>query len=135
MSTKHLYTPPEAQGGPAMPQAQQPVDVEQVLGDTHREKGSPNLNYKTSIVDLMKLLDLDSILGGRKELAQEFGSGRARRQRRDEHLAPQGYYAGAGEEWRQGPGLDEGLTGMGRAASVKPRIAAPPSGSERCRQC
>jgi hypothetical protein len=71
----------QPQGGQAMPQvgqaqqpqAQQPVDVEQVLGDIHREKGSPNLNYKTSIVDLMKLLDLDSSLGARKELAQELG--------------------------------------------------------------
>jgi hypothetical protein len=64
----------QPQGGqPQQPQAQQPVDVEQVLAEIHREKGSPNLNYKTSIVDLMKLLDLDSSLGARKELAQELG--------------------------------------------------------------
>lgn len=30
-------------------------------------------NYKTSIVDLLKLLDLDSNLAERKELAQELG--------------------------------------------------------------
>lgn len=31
------------------------------------------LNWKTSIVDLLKLLDLDSSLGARKELATELG--------------------------------------------------------------
>ncbi len=31
------------------------------------------LNWRTSIVDLMKLLDLDSSLGARKELATELG--------------------------------------------------------------
>ena len=52
---------------------QQPVDVEQVLGQIASEKGNPDLNYKTSIVDLMKLLGLDSSLENRKELAQELG--------------------------------------------------------------
>ena len=56
------------------PQAQQQnVDVEQVLTDIAREKGNPDLNYKTSIVDLMKLLELDSSLDNRKELATELG--------------------------------------------------------------
>ena len=36
-------------------------------------KGNPDLNYKTSIVDLMKLLGLDSNLDNRKELADELG--------------------------------------------------------------
>ena len=47
-----------------------PVDVEKILGDrssAHSEK----LNWRTSIVDLMKLLDLDSSLGARKSLAAE----------------------------------------------------------------
>ena len=63
-------------GGTAtlQPQAQQQnVDVEQVLTDIAREKGNPDLNYKSSIVDLMKLLDLDSSLDNRKELATELG--------------------------------------------------------------
>ena len=30
-------------------------------------------NYRTSIVDLLKLLDLDSSLAARKELAEELG--------------------------------------------------------------
>ena len=57
---------------PPQPQAQ-PVDVEAVLAEIARGKGNPDLNYKTSIVDLMKLLDLDSSLDNRKELATELG--------------------------------------------------------------
>ena len=55
------------------PQAQQPVDVGQVLEQIAREKGNPDLNYKSSIVDLMKLLGMDSSLDNRKELATELG--------------------------------------------------------------
>lgn len=51
----------------------QSVDVEQVLTAKMAEKGNPDLNWKTSIVDLMKLLDLDSSLDNRKELATELG--------------------------------------------------------------
>jgi hypothetical protein len=50
----------------AMPQ----VDVEQML-DGMAQKSSERLNWRTSIVDLMKLLGLDSSLQSRKELAQE----------------------------------------------------------------
>ena len=57
----------------AQPQVQQPVDVEQVLTQIASEKGNPDLNWRTSIVDLMKLLDLDSSLANRKELATELG--------------------------------------------------------------
>ena len=57
---------------PQSPQAQ-PVDVEQVLERISVGKGNPNLNWRTSIVDLMKLLDLDSSLDNRKELATELG--------------------------------------------------------------
>src|SRR4051812_29381756 len=48
----------------------QPVDVEAVLTDL-ASQNSQQLNWRTSIVDLMKLLDLDSSLNARKELAQE----------------------------------------------------------------
>ena len=54
-------------------QAPPPVDVEQVLGYISVSKGNPDLNYKTSIVDLLKLLDIDSSLDNRKELATELG--------------------------------------------------------------
>ncbi|MBB5693008.1 DUF3597 domain-containing protein [Muricoccus pecuniae] len=48
------------------------VDVEAVLTDL-ASKNPQKLNWQTSIVDLMKLLDLDSGLGARKELAGELG--------------------------------------------------------------
>ncbi len=48
------------------------VDVEVILDDL-AGKANQKLNWKTSIVDLMKLLDLDSSLSERKELAQELG--------------------------------------------------------------
>ncbi|HVF37322.1 MAG TPA: DUF3597 domain-containing protein [Sphingomicrobium sp.] len=51
----------------------QQVDVEQVLTDIAKTKGNPDLNWRTSIVDLMKLLGLDSSLENRKELATELG--------------------------------------------------------------
>jgi hypothetical protein len=49
------------------------VDVEQALENISQQKGNPGLNWRTSIVDLMKLLDLDSSLGNRAELATELG--------------------------------------------------------------
>lgn len=51
---------------PAMP----PVDVHQVLTGM-ASKNPEKLNWETSIVDLMKLLGLDSSLTHRKELATE----------------------------------------------------------------
>ena len=62
------YQKPGAQQGSA---AQQPVvDVEAVLTQMAKEKGGGG-NWRTSIVDLLKLLDLDSDLEARKELAKE----------------------------------------------------------------
>ena len=46
------------------------VDVEQVLNDM-ATKNSQKLNWRTSIVDLMKLVGMDSSLDQRKELAKE----------------------------------------------------------------
>lgn len=50
--------------------AQPPVDVNAVLTEMASKNGQ-SLNWKQSIVDLMKLLDLDSSLQARKDLAQE----------------------------------------------------------------
>ena len=61
---------PTPQAAPAAPA--QAVDVEAVLSGIASKKGS-DLNWRTSIVDLMKLLDLDSSLANRKELATELG--------------------------------------------------------------
>ena len=55
------------------PTSTAPVDVVQSLDDMAAAKGNTDLNYKTSIVDLMKLLGLDSSLDNRKELATELG--------------------------------------------------------------
>jgi hypothetical protein len=49
------------------------VDIEQVLEAKLAAKGNPDLNWRTSIVDLMKLLDIDSDLDNRKQLAEELG--------------------------------------------------------------
>jgi hypothetical protein len=48
----------------------QNVDVDKVLADMAAKKGGGG-NYRESIVDLLKLLELDSSLNARKELAQE----------------------------------------------------------------
>ena len=50
--------------------AAQSVDVEAVLTDL-AAKNPQQLNWRTSIVDLMKLLNLDSSLHARQELARE----------------------------------------------------------------
>ncbi len=70
--------PVASQAAPAAPAPTtaapaQSVDVVQTLDDMAAAKGNPDLNYKTSIVDLMKLLGLDSSLDNRKELATELG--------------------------------------------------------------
>ena len=48
------------------------VDVEEVL-EALAAKNPQKLNWRTSIVDLMKLVGLESSLAERKELAQELG--------------------------------------------------------------
>jgi hypothetical protein len=50
--------------------AAQPVDVEAILEAAVKAKGG-KYNWRVSIVDLMRLLDLDSSLAARKELAKE----------------------------------------------------------------
>jgi len=54
------------------PTPSQTVDVEAVL-NALAASNSQKLNWRTSIVDLMKLLGLDSSLQHRKELANELG--------------------------------------------------------------
>jgi len=50
----------------------EPVDVVAILTEK-QAKNSQKLNWQTSIVDLMKLLGLDSSLDARKSLAAELG--------------------------------------------------------------
>jgi cysteine synthase len=56
---------------PAVASAPQ-VDVEAVLNGMAQQTQT-KLNWRTSIVDLMKLVGMDSALSARKELAQELG--------------------------------------------------------------
>lgn len=63
-------SPATASPAPAQNAAIEEVDVERILNGM-AEKNPQKLNWRTSIVDLMKLLDLDSSLAARKELAQE----------------------------------------------------------------
>lgn len=49
------------------------VDVEQALGAIERRRGAPPLAWRTSIVDLLTLLDLDTSLAARRALATELG--------------------------------------------------------------
>jgi hypothetical protein len=78
-STAATTTQPAPRAPQSSAQAQQPtaaaaqplqsVDVDAVLTKLASTKGGGN--WKTSIVDLLKLLDLDSSLAARKQLAQE----------------------------------------------------------------
>ncbi|MFN3433459.1 MAG: DUF3597 family protein [Sphingomonas sp.] len=63
---------PAAAPTPAPAAPAQPVDVGAVLSEMASLKNGGG-NYQTSIVDLLKLLDLDSSLSARKELANELG--------------------------------------------------------------
>lgn len=58
------------QPAPTFNPTPQTVDVGAVLDNLAQAHGGGG-NYKTSIVDLLKLLDLDSGLEARKELAEE----------------------------------------------------------------
>ena len=61
---------PNPAPGQAAPTPAQNVDVGAVLSEMAAAKGGGG-NYQTSIVDLLKLLDLDSSLDARKQLANE----------------------------------------------------------------
>jgi len=61
---------PAAQAQAAQPQPMQQVDLEKVLD---AKPGAANLNWRTSIVDLMKLVGIDSSYENRKKLAEEMG--------------------------------------------------------------
>ncbi|MFK3891307.1 DUF3597 family protein [Sphingomonas sp. NPDC079357] len=63
-------TPTAAAAPAAEPVAAQSVDVGAVLSEMASMKDGGG-NYQSSIVDLLKLLDLDSSLAARKELAGE----------------------------------------------------------------
>jgi hypothetical protein len=63
---------PAVTGAPAASAPISQVDVEAVL-TKRAAQNKQKLDWRRSIVDLMKLLDLDSSLAARKELAKELG--------------------------------------------------------------
>jgi hypothetical protein len=65
---------PSASGSSSAPAAApaQSVDVASILDKAVKAKGE-KLEWRTSIVDLMKALDIDSSFAARKELANELG--------------------------------------------------------------
>lgn len=65
-------TPASSSAAGATPQGIPVVDVVNQL-EQKAAANSQKLNWKTSIVDLLKLLDMDSSLTARKELATELG--------------------------------------------------------------
>jgi len=69
--------PPSAPAAPVVTAPPPPVAITVVDVVTKLEglaaANPQKLNWKVSIVDLLKLLDLDSSLGARKELATELG--------------------------------------------------------------
>jgi hypothetical protein len=69
------FQPPPGQQGTAAQQpaaAQQPIDMEAVMAQYAKGAGGGG-NWKESIVDLLKMLGIDSSLDARKELAKELG--------------------------------------------------------------
>ena len=67
-SSAQATTAPATAATQASPQD---VDVEAVLTQMAAQKGGGGGNWQTSIVDLLKLLGLDSSLEARRQLAQE----------------------------------------------------------------
>src|SRR4249919_2171564 len=66
-------TSPGIPASPANAKWEREVDVEAVL-ESRSANNPQKLNWRTSIVDLMKLLDIDSSLDNRKALAAELGA-------------------------------------------------------------
>lgn len=60
-----------AAGAPAAPPAPASIPLGEVAPVLDAMPGAKGLNWRTSIVDLLKLLSLDSSLAARKELAAE----------------------------------------------------------------
>ena len=73
--TAQAQAAPAAAPAPAQPVAPAPIAVVDVVAKLEKLAASnpEKLNWKVSIVDLLKLLGLDSSLGARKGLATELG--------------------------------------------------------------
>jgi hypothetical protein len=67
--------PPSASPGAAPVAPPKPIALVDVVAQLEQRaaKNPQKLNWRTSIVDLLKLLDIDSSFAARKELATELG--------------------------------------------------------------
>jgi len=83
---------PATASAPAAPAQPKPIDVVDVVADL-RKRAAANpqkLNWETSIVDLLKLLDMDSSLASQGARQRDgLPDGAAQRLRQDEHVAAQ----------------------------------------------
>lgn len=71
--TSAAHPVPQIEGGAGYSgNSRTPVDVESILDEAAKTSGQ-KLDWRHSIVDLMKALGMDASLGERKELAQELG--------------------------------------------------------------
>jgi|SRR5438105_1387687 len=69
-ATAAAATPDAPQSAPVAAPAAAPVDVAAIM-DNLASQATQKLDWRNSIVDLMKLINLDSSPAARKELAQE----------------------------------------------------------------
>ena len=102
----------------------QSVDVAAIVDKAAAAKGE-KLEWRTSIVDLMKALDIDFELRG----AQGTGEGtrlhrRQQRFRQHEHLAAQAGDGETGRERRQAAARDQALTSRRRRTAIEARVRA-----------
>jgi hypothetical protein len=112
---------PQATAAATTASSPAPVDVEAVLASMAQIEGGGG-NWRASIVDLLKLLQLDSSLEARKGLADELNvHARRTRQRRAEHRPAQGGDEEAGRE--RGPGPRKLLPMSQRAGPAAGRLA------------
>ena len=75
VTTPSSATTPTAGPTPTSSPVANPIAVVDVVAQLERSAAAnpQKLNWRTSIVDLLKLLDIDSSLEARKELANELG--------------------------------------------------------------
>ncbi len=85
------------------------VDIVPILDAAVKESGQ-KLDWRHSIVDLMKAVGMDASLSECKELAAEARIfGRHRRFRQNEYVSSQGAHEEAVRKWRQGSRRSDGL--------------------------
>lgn len=73
-ATKAGAAPAQTQAKPVAVPTPAPMSEVDVIASLSAMPGAEGLNWRTSIVDLMKLVGIDSSYENRKELAQELGN-------------------------------------------------------------